>query len=372
MEKKLLLSTVLLVFLLANLFTPSGKADTADDAAKLYLKQHELIMKKNSAKAQLDGKTITADPFLIRNGRTYVPLKLIRDLDMGSVQWIPKNQAVRIELKEEYLNRKAEFRVGKPYMYEEDGTAWPEPAIPEPFNLNGRVYLSVKGLSVLGISASYQNGTLKWAWSEKRIDLLKPRIKAESSKISFTVLSEEGLYAPQYMTSTGLNGWSGSTGQVVEKGISMDGKTFNRVKFSIDLNPGINPVQVTAVSMGSKTLELLWEPEKDIQVPISDDKGLEITEPAKGYLTLSKGGTLTIQGKIKVNGKNLPVDEFTFYTSKYSNLDWKVINQEKAPVKNQQFSKKITFTEPGYYYINIYGPDIRYTTSWSHIIVKVN
>jgi hypothetical protein len=371
MAKKLLLSTVLLVLLLANLFTPSVKADTADDAAKLYLKQHELIMKKNSAKAQLDGKTISADPFLIRNGRTYVPLKLIRDLDMGSVQWIAKNQAVRIALKEEYLNRKAEFRVGKPYMFGEDGTAWPEPAIPEPFNLNGRVYLSVKSLSVLGISASYQNGKLKWAWSEKRIDLSKPRIKAESSKISFTVLSEEGLYAPQYMTSYG-HGWSGYTGQIVEKGIRLDGKIFNRFKFTLDVHPGINPVLVTAISMGSKTLEILWEPDKDIPVSISDDKDLEITEPSKGYLTLAKGDTLTIQGKVTATEKSMPAEEFTIYTSKYSSQEWRIINREKAPVKNQQFSNKITFSEPGYYFVNIYGPDIQFNTRWAYIIVKVD
>ncbi|MFI8687535.1 stalk domain-containing protein [Rossellomorea sp. NPDC077527] len=365
-------TTVLLVSLLSASPVAFAQSQGEQDVAKMYLEQHELKMSKNSSKAVFDGKSISADPYINRNGRTFVPIKLIRDLDIGTVQWDNKKKTVQIALREEYLNRRIGFQAGNKYSLNSDGTTDTYNSIPIPFIYNGRLYIPVKAMPDLGISVGYDKGNLVWRWSEKIIEILKPEMHSTSSAVSFTVLYQDSILAPHFLESTG-NGGFGYSGHNIEKNIKLDNKTFNRVQFEKTINPGINPVTITANSMGSKQFEIIWRPKENIPVTPDDHQYLNVDKPASKYVQLRTGESFTLGGTIKEN--EVAVNYLTILLYKYENHQFTSLSNDKILVHNKKFSQEFSFSEPGKYFLNIYSPDIFYgpirVDHWGDLMVEV-
>lgn len=147
--KSIISASVLFISLLSASPIASAQSENGQDVAKMYREQHELKMMKNSTKALYDGKTISANPYVNRDCRTFMPIKLIRDLDIGSVKWDNKKKTVHIALKEEYLNRRIGFQAGNKYSLNPDGTTNTYRTIPTPFIKSGRMYIPVKEMSTL-------------------------------------------------------------------------------------------------------------------------------------------------------------------------------------------------------------------------------
>ncbi|KMY51003.1 stalk domain-containing protein [Peribacillus loiseleuriae] len=369
--------TLLILVFIALATAPMVRAQSVNhsDVAKMYLVKHELKMKKNASTAVFDGKTISVDPYLLRNERTYVPIKLVRDLQIGSVQWDGKTQSADIQLKEEYLNRKIGFKVGKPYLYAPDGSFNSDIKIPAPFIHKGRVYLPVSAMPNLGINVGYEKGILKWQWSEKMIEILKPQIHTENPEVTFTLLYQKDLYTPQYLLSSGFGGWLGYTGKIVDKDLKIDNRIYHRIEFRATVKPGMNPIMLTAVSMGNKPFEVIWKPEGNVPVNIENDRYLQIDKPANGFLQIEKGKAFTLAGAIKENSPQFT--GFSVHIGKYSNHNFELVKTEQIPMKNLQFSNEIKLDEPGYYYIQVRieeDPKLNFhlrINTWADFIVEV-
>lgn len=175
---------------------------------------------------------------------------------------------------------------------------------------------------------------------------------SDTSAVSFNALYEDSIHTPQYLRSTG-NGWFGQIGvaHVIEKNIKQGDKTFNRIHFNTTVNPGINPVTITANPMGSKQFEIMWKPEENIPVTPDDHPYLDVDKPTSKYVQLHTGETLTLSGAIKEN--EVAVDYLTIYLNKYDNYQFTPQSNDKILVHNKKFTKEISFSEPGYYFLNI-------------------
>jgi hypothetical protein len=368
--------------------TPTTANLVSGDVAKMYRVQHELKLELKGTKGLLDGKAITVDQPILRDGRVYVPIRTLQQSGAASiVEWNAVRREVRVVMNPRIRATFEEirYRIGSDMVYAADGTAFENEKIPVPFISGGRTYVPIRPLNTYqSIAVSLNNGVVSWNWSEKIIEVYQREWSTDEAQTTFTMLYQKDMYTPQFMSAFGAGGWWGSsdTREIIEKDIQLDGRLYNRIRFTADLKPGINPLMLTAVSAGEERIEVTRNVSDPTSIPImlpeDDIVYTKLTEPSQGYFKLKSGESLTIAGEII--RQNELFDEVTLAADEYdpSLKQFKESFSVKALIKDNKYAGELTFERPGSYWVNLISPkylrsiDVGpYSTIWASIIVDV-
>lgn len=368
------------------------RLESESDIAKIYLIKHRMTMELGSdkTKANLDGVEVQVDPASLRDGHMYISLRTLKlSGAAASVGWDAQKQEAAVTMKPELSPswQKLIFRAGSSGVIRPNGNPLEGAAIPELFLSEGRVYIPVKSLPLLGIATTTDQGRLVLEWSEKFIELTKQLQETEGTQATFSVLYQQEMYTPQILTSYGSGAWGGGTGRQTGSGIALDGRIYNRMEYTVELRPGVNPLRLYAVSAGTVDFSVTRTVEHSEQIPVSfTEQGSEYVElllPESGYVKLNAGEELTLAGGLKKAGSGL--DELTIIQQRYESKrndsgkpGYKTINTAALPISDGEFNGKISFPEPGDYLLQVYSP--RYipmpesepaSILWAELVVKV-
>lgn len=367
---------------------PTSLAEPNRDVAKMYRVKHEMRFDLQGSSATLDGKAITADKPILKAGRVYVPLRTLQSSGAAnSVTWNGTKRQVIVNMDPELQPAftKLTFRIGSEDAYLPDGSALGE-KIPAPILVSGRAYVPVRALSWLGIAVSTVKDTVSWNWSNKVIEVMQPERETDQASDTFTMLYQKDMYIPQYMYSLGNGSWGGETGKVTEKDISMDGRRYNRMQFTVNLRPGPNPLMLTAVSAGSKIITVKRKVTDPSTIPVTmSDEGkgnIAFANPTQGYILATPGQKIDVSGQILQ--RNDLYDKLTVSVERYtpSSQDsyqiYEMVKSIELPIKDQQFAGSFTISEKGSYLIRVispaYIPFIEHgpsKTQWAEFVVEV-
>lgn len=367
---------------------PDAASGPAGDIAKMYRIKHELKFNLQGTSATLDGKSIRADQPILKNGRVFVPLRTLQESGAAAaVTWDAKKREARVVMKPQIVPswQELSFRIGSDQIYLPDGDAISGEKIPKPFLANGRTYIPVKPLAWLGVTASLNQGTVTWNWSEKIIEVLTPSWEIDGDTAKFSMLYQEDMYAPQFLFAFGSGAWGGGTGQVTAKGISQDGRLYNRMEFEAELRPGINPLKLYAVSAGEADFTVLRKVNDPAAVPVKlTEEGQQYVTlhlPASGYVNVKSGAEIAIEGTI-VKPHHL-FDQVTVVVQKYnpkpkdSYVVYETVSTKRLPIQADKFSGTVRVEAPGNYLIRIDSPNYiaapergPVATKWAEFIVE--
>lgn len=376
----------------------TNKAGSKSDIAKIYLTKHRMTIElgsgqtKTTVKASLDGAEVQVDPALLRDGHLYISLRTLKlSGAAASVGWDAQKQEAAVTMKPELSPSWQEliFRAGSSGVFRPNGNALGEDRLPELFLSEGRVYIPVKSLALLGMAASADQQSLVLEWSEKFLEMTQQMQETEGTRVTFSVLYQQEMYAPQILTSYGSGAWGGGTGRQTGSEIALDGRSYNRMEYTVELRPGVNPLRLYAVSSGSADFSITRTVEKPEQIPVSlTEQGTEYVElilPESGYVKLNAGKELTLAGEIKKADSGSGLDELTIIQQKYESGEhgsgqpgYKTMNTASLPISKGRFNGRIVFPEPGDYLLQVYSP--RYipmpesepaSVLWAELVVRV-
>ncbi|WP_110930762.1 stalk domain-containing protein [Paenibacillus bouchesdurhonensis] len=368
----------------------NASGDPEGDIAKMYRVKHELKFDMKGTSATLDGKAVHADKPILKDGRVFVPLRTLQESGAAaSISWDAKKREAQIVMKPQIAPnwQKLSFRIGSDQIYLPDGETIAGEKIPKPFLANGRTYIPVKPLSWLGVAASLNEGTVTWNWSEKIIEVMTPNWETGGETAAFSMLYQEDMYAPQFLYPFGSGGWGGGTGIVTAKGIELDGRKYNRMEFTTDLRPGINPMQLYAISAGTADFTVLRKISDPGVVPVrlteEGQQYITLDRPMSGYLEARSKAEISIEGTIVKPYEHF--DQVTVMAQKYAPKSgglghevYTTVSTNKLPIKDNKFSGTIQVEDPGYYLIMVISPGYLaaperdpMSTVWAEFIVKV-
>lgn len=239
----------------------------AKDAVTMYLVKHAAQIHLQNGAVMLDDAFFGNHRVQIRNGHTFIPVRLLQDLGIGSVDWDAGMREVKITAAPELRApvQSIVFLVDSERLYDQLGTAFPHVVSEAPFLERNRVYVPVQHLAFFGVTVEFEKPRIHLKWSQKMFDIHMPAIKAGDGKIRFTVLYESELEAPYALTASGAGAWTGSSEnrKIVGSDMVKDGKTFTRMEFALPLRPGPNPIMLGSDSFGQTVLEMFWQPETE-------------------------------------------------------------------------------------------------------------
>lgn len=356
------------------------------DVAKMYRVSHELIVDVNSGQAVFDGRTLSLDKPIMKNGRVFVPLRTLRATEAVKVlKFDASTQQVQVimnsELKPPF--EQLSLRIGSDKVYLEDGTALPGATIANPFIAKGVTYIPIQALTYLGISPATVKQKVTLKWSNKVIELLQPKWETDKDSTTFTMLYQKDMNTPSVATALSGGGWGGGNdhAKVLKKDISLDGRQYNRIEFALQLRPGPNALKIMAVSSGEKSLSVMRKVSNESTPPIrlSDEgkKYIAFDQSASGYVRVPQGGSVDIAGRIVA--KNERLGSFSFTVQQYDEQAVKVnpykdIKEGKMPIQEQAFKGSVKLQHKGYYLITLYSADnapVFDRGAWAEIVVEV-
>ncbi|WP_212968092.1 stalk domain-containing protein [Paenibacillus cineris] len=367
---------------------PTIAAEPKGDVAKMYRVKHEMKFDLQGRKATLDGKVISAEKPILKGGRVYVPLRTLRQSGAAAnVTWNADKREVQVVVHPELLSTFSQltFRIGSEDVYRPDGKPIGD-KIPAPFLSSGKAYVPIRALSWLGLAVSTVNDTVRWNWSDKVIEVLNPEWETDEASTTFTMLYQKDMYTPQYMFSIGEAGWLGGTGKLTQKDISMDGRLYNRIQFTVNLRPGPNPVMLTANSAGSKVVTVRRNVTNIASLPVTimgeGKENIAFTSPTQGYILAEPNQKIDISGDILQH--NDLYDKLTVSVEQYQQssedayLQYEKVKSIEVPIKAQAFAGSFTLSEKGSYLIRVLSPAYissvesrQMMTQWAEFVVDV-
>jgi|GEM_PF-1407759 len=357
----------------------------ARDAVTMYLVKHAARIHVQHGAVILDDASLGNRRVHIRNGRVFIPVRLLQDLGIGSVEWDAGKREVKVTAAPELRApvQTLVFHVGNERLYDESGAAFPDIVSEAPFLERNRVYVPVQHLALLGVAVEYEKPHLNLKWSDKRFEIHTPAIKAGDGEVRFTVLYETGLEAPSALTALNGSAWTGSSDhrKIVGRDIVKDGKTFTRMEFALPLRPGPNPIMLSSSTFGQTVLETYWRPETEEEVPLSvfEVWPVKFEEPRYGYVTAGEGEPVVVSGTVSLEGE-LSDHHMTLQLERYDPVH-KVFVQAgedvRIPIVNNRFSGSFPAPEPGTYLVNVYSPryiphiDGSVAVKWAEFVLEV-
>lgn len=361
------------------------------DIAKMYRVEHELKFDLKGTSAKLDGKKIRVTKAIVKNGRVFIPLRLLREIGSAKlVTWNPKKQEARVIMKDQIVPnwKDLTFRMGSDQLYTSNDQVLSDVKILKPFLSNGIVYIPVNEISKLGLSATIAEGVMTWNWSEKVIDVTSKMWEVDKDTTSFSILYQQDMYQPQVLLPYGSGGWVGGNGKVTEKNISMDGRLYDRMEYTENLRPGLNPMQIFGISSGTADIVVRRLVANPMTVPIkiteNGEKEVKFNAPAHGYINAKVGQEIEIAGTIQRPNKLF--NKITVVVQKYVSEGeylghpvFKSVESKEIPIKEDAFSGLISIREPGSYLIGVNSPNyLLYaggngysSTQWAEFVVEI-
>lgn len=365
-----------------------GSASAARDVMRFDLIGHEMKISLSDGSASLDGQPFKMSAPVRRAGSLYVPLKALSGSGAASsVLWDSSKRQARV------VTRWGEFRfrAGSTLIYDAEDKALPAETytIPAPLLIKGALYIPVRALPLLGVSTGMSNGRLVWGWSDKKVEVLQTFWETGEEQAVFTVLYDKRLYAPSALSALGAGSWNGEVrSQIVGKDIALNGSLYNRIRMSVKLEPGINPLEISSSGMAAAGIRVRYNPVDPALIPVSlteaGAKALTLTSPSGGYLELKAGQSITVAGRV-AEAPEHPVQQLKLVIQRYKPdggdvmQDFKTVAAQDCPVKDGAFSGTVTLKDPGSYRIYINAPTFSVlpsegeaTENWGAITAEVS
>lgn len=359
---------------------------TQQDALKIYLERHTAIIHTQNGSVTVDGKSLGKERILLRNGRSFVPVRLLQQLGIGSVEWNAKDREAVVSVDSELKAPVGEavFRVGKPNLYGADRLPIPNLKMAEPFVEEGRTYVPVQQFGQMGISVKMNKQDLTLKWSEKKFEVYRPVIVSEQKEVSFTILYESDIYAPVAMTSLGPGIWSGgSEGRtILGKDVRDNGRSFTRMQVTLSLQPGINPILINGVTFGDVFIEAYWKPSRaeDVKLVTDEYAPVAFEQPQYGYVLGKQGEAIAVEGTLTVESEWM--DEITIRLEQYDPKAKNFVHVGEdvtIPIQEKHFSGSFPAPAAGEYVVRVLSPKYipylehgRISITWAKFVINVS
>ncbi|HAG10266.1 MAG TPA: hypothetical protein DCK76_02500 [Desulfotomaculum sp.] len=364
---------------------------------KVSLVKHGVEIKINSGNGTYDGTSFATIPPIAKNGRIYIPLRLLKDTGLAEIIWNGNNTADLVPADGGYHVR---YQAGKPVMLyvskNEEGeyiVDYNNPVtIPAPLAKNGIFYIPAKSLDqVLRKNINYANNTLTIYWRVPLIERNSFPVKAEAENQVLKIAYEDELDIPLVMRVSDIGG-AGSLQNRKSEELILDNKKFHMIEVSLSLQPGDNLFYLWARGGNQDQYDsfvIKREVADASLVPINYNNSMdymfidtkvrdvfEITEPESGYIKLAAPGQMDFKGHLKVDsfGDNV----FSIKVGKLVKGKYQEYSSEELPVADGQFGTVLNFKEPGSYWLEVFSP--KYipsaesgpcSTEWADVRVEV-
>ncbi|MNI05167.1 hypothetical protein D3C73_581130 [compost metagenome] len=168
----------------------------------------------------------------------------------------------------------------------------------------------------------------------------------------------------------------------------MDGRLYNRMEYTENLRPGLNPMQIFGISSGTADIVVRRLVANPMTVPIkiteNGEKEVKFNAPAHGYINAKVGQEIEIAGTIQRPNKLF--NKITVVVQKYVSEGeylghpvFKSVESKEIPIKEDAFSGLISIREPGSYLIGVNSPNyLLYaggngysSTQWAEFVVEI-
>jgi len=382
-----------LVSVMALIFSGPASADENWDF-KVSLLKHQVVVNTNSGSVLYDGQAIAASPPILKDGRIYLPLRLLRDTGMAELTWHPQQKSADVLIAEQNVHVRYQAKqptvsfLGSDELGEEVEIY--RVKVPAPFLINSTFYIPVQSFErILGKNIAFTNNTLTVSWGKPLIARNSLTEKTDQDGRVINVLYEAGLDTPLIMHNIDIHG-AASLEFVAKDELMLEGKKFLRLQVRLPLDPGDNPFYLW-VRKGNINLEepfiIKREMPEGSLVPVHYlDPGLmdvdmnvrevfEITEPASGYVKLSEPGSINIKGTLKQESFDDNVLSLT--VGKIRQGKYQKYGTIELPAVNGRFAGTVELAEPGSYLLEVISPKyIPYiggplATKWAELKVEV-
>lgn len=366
----------------------------AEDAAVFYLVPHQLTAELNKSSLSLDSVSIKVAPLLKKNNHLYFPFKWLETAHLATIKRDAKTGSTWAEFDTENSVPFPSLRLmpNQSKIYDGTMTALDE-SIPKTFMKNGQLYIPVSLLSKMGINYTWSNGVMHWVWNDKVVKALHPTHTTDKENITFSALVQKEFGHAYLMVNTGDGGMTSSNGGSIStfkgkeknigKPIIMNGQTFQRIEYSVELRPGPNPLEITTNDKGSAKIIVHRKVLNPSSVPIrynhaENAQDIRFTKPTQGYLRVQAGDPIAIAGV--VTATYLESNEVSFGVAAFQNDDFVEIDKKTViPLKqDKSFNGSVVIRKPGTYLVNILSPDVFVggsspygSVKWAEIAVEV-
>lgn len=332
------------------------------DAAVFQVIPHKISAKLNKSTITLDSESLKASPLLMKNGNFYLPIKWLELAHVGKIMKSKKTNSYWVEFSPNHPTyfSAVHFKPDSPKLFTEsngklelfDGAA----KILPPFMNNRTLYIPVSILPQMNINYKWSQGTLHLTWSEMSAKVLHPVYTTEAGRITFSSLIQKGYGDVFLMQRLGPAVPDSRGSKTNDKPIKMGNREFNRVKFSVDLRPGPNPLEIHSSDNPSADIivnRIVKDPSL-IPVRYTHDtyaNTLVFNKPTQGYLRVQAGEAIEISGSVLTDYiQSLGLELVKFQNGDYQTSGNRTVVQKN---ENREFSGSIAINEPGTYVINI-------------------
>ncbi|MDY8049168.1 hypothetical protein UY416_23030 [Paenibacillus polymyxa] len=369
----------------------------AEDAAVFYLVPHQLTAKLNKSSLSLDSVSLKAAPLLRKNNHLYFPFKWLETAHLATIKRDAKTGSTWAEFDTENSVPFSSFRLmpnqSKIFRYSDGTMTALDESIPKTFMKNGQLYIPASLLPKMGINYTWSNGVMHWMWNDKVAKALHPTYTTDKENITFSALVQKEFGHAYVLVNTGHGGMTSSIGggistfkgteKTTEKSIIVNGRTFQRIEYSVGLRPGPNPLEITTNDKGSAKIMVHRKVLNPSSVPIrynhpENEQDIRFTNPTQGYLRVQAGDPIAIAGV--VTATYLESNEVSFGVAAFQNDDFiEVEKKTVVPLKqDKSFNGSIVIRKPGTYLVNILSPDVFVggsspygSVKWAEIAVEV-
>lgn len=369
----------------------------AEDAAVFYLVPHQLTAELNKSSLSLDSVSIKAAPLLKKNNHLYFPFKWLETAHLATIKRDAKTGSMWAEFDTENSVPFSSLRLmpnqSKIFSYSDGTMTALDESIPKTFMKNGQLYIPVSLLSKMGINYTWSNGVMHWVWNDKVVKALHPTYTTDKENITFSALVQKEFGHAYVLVNTGHGGMTSSIGgsistfkgteKTIEKSIIVNGRTFQRIEYSVGLRPGPNPLEIYTNDKGSANIMVHRKVSNPSSVPIrynhaGNEQDIRFTKPTQGYLRVQAGDPIAIAGV--VTATYLESNEVSFGVAVFQNDDFVEVEKKTViPLKrDKSFSGSIVIRKPGTYLVNILSPDVFVggsspygSVKWAEIVVEV-
>lgn len=369
----------------------------AEDAAVFYLVPHQLTAELNKSSVSLDSVSIKAAPLLKKNNHLYFPFKWLETTHLATINQDEKTGSTWAEFDTENSVPFSSFRLmpnqSKIFSYSDGTLTALDESIPKTFMKNGQLYIPVSLLPKMGINYTWSNGVMHWVWNDKVVKTLHPTYTTDRENITFSALVQKEFGHAYVLVNTGHGGMTSSIGgsistfkgteKTIEKSIIVNGRTFQRIEYSVDLRPGPNPLEIYTNDKGSAKIMVHRKVLNSSSVPIrynhpENEQDIRFTKPTQGYLRVKAGDPIAIAGV--VTATDLESNEVSFGVAAFQNEDFVEVEKKTViPLKqDKSFIGSVVIQKPGTYLVNILSPDVFVggsspygSVKWAEIAVEV-
>ncbi|WP_270167137.1 hypothetical protein [Paenibacillus sp. SYP-B4298] len=342
-----------------------GLKANAQDNGIARLEKHTLELRLGEKQSLLDQSTrLQTAPILIRRDMVYFPVRALEVAGVAEVNWqadqkqanIASIQTVDGSLKELGLRAQSDE------IYKLDGLPHGAGTLTyNPFTYQGRMYVSIDLLSKLGIRAEYAKEQLTLQWRAPHLEFGQREQKTDKELLEYTLLYEEGIQPPQLLAIGAAGSGTVMKGQVEKKAVRQGDATYNRIRFSLALEPGLNLYE----------LDLL---EERLIITVEREPGegrkesLRFTEEGRSYLILDQPGerwaAYSPGDRVKLSGKllrnRLPdgtdLDDVTMLIYRYTGQAYEEWDRVSLGVNQGNVHGEYSVSEQGHYLFQIISP----------------